>query len=341
MAAVTRAAPRRRRAVVAAVAALGLMVTGCVAPVNPQADDVIRIGVVAPSSSHDSSFTDSMARALDFLSERYGHETELTDNTPIVSEAAVAIRGYALDGYDLVVAHGSQYTGIVREIAPDFPDTSFALGTSPVVLEGLDNVFTYTAEAAEGGCIAGAIAGLLTQTNIIGAVLPHEVGDALAWASGFTAGVERTNPDATVRVRYTGSFTDTRIAAEYAASQIGNGADVLTGSSQIVAGAVGTAAEREVPWLGNQSNQTALAPEVVVVSQVYRWEVLLQEMVALVGVGILGSSEVLPANISRGGLELEFNPDYALDAEVRQVADDLVRLVRTGEGSCVDDGGDV
>lgn len=331
---------RRAARFVVATAAVALAASACVAPVDPQADDVIRIGVVAPSSSHDSSFTDSMARALKFLTERYGHETELTDNTPIVSEAAVALRGYALDGYDLVVAHGSQYTGIVREIAPDFPGTSFALGTSPVVLEGLNNVFTYTAEAAEGGCVAGAIAGLLTETNVIGAVLPHEVGDALAWADGFTAGVRRTNADATVRVRYTGSFTDTRIAAELAASQIGNGADVLTGSSQIVAGAVGTAAEHEVPWLGNQSNQTTLAPEVVVVSQVYRWEVLLQEMVALVQVGVLGSDEVLPANISRGGLELEFNPGYTLDSQVRRVADDLIRLVRTGEGSCVNGEGD-
>lgn len=330
----------RRSRLLVVSAALSLLAAACVSPVNPQADDVIRIGVVAPSSSHDSSFTDSMARALAYLTERYGHETELTDNTPIVSEAAVAIRGYALDGYDLVVAHGSQYTGIVREIAPDFPDTSFALGTSPVVLEGIDNVFTYTAEAAEGGCIAGAMAGLLTEKNIIGAVLPHEVGDALAWANGFTVGVQRTNPDATVRIRYTGSFTDTRIAADYAASQISNDADVLTGSSQIVAGAVGTAAEHDVPWLGNQSNQTALAPEVVVVSQVYRWEVLLQEMVALVAAGVLGSDEVLPANISRGGLELEFNPDYPLDADIRQVADDLIRLVRTGEGSCVDGEGD-
>ncbi len=48
----------------------------------------------------------------------------------VVDDAAAAIRDYASQGYNLIIAHGSQYGSSVQEIAPDFPDTSFAWGTT-------------------------------------------------------------------------------------------------------------------------------------------------------------------------------------------------------------------
>ena len=50
-----------------------------------------------------------------------------------------AIRDYASQGFDLVIAHGSQYGAGVEEIAKDFPAVSFAWGTD-VNTFGLPNV---------------------------------------------------------------------------------------------------------------------------------------------------------------------------------------------------------
>ena len=84
-----------------------------------------------------------------------------------------------------------------------------------------------------------------------------------------------TNPDVQVNVNYIGSFSDTALAAEAATTHIAAGADVMTGTAQMVVGAIGQAQESNVLWFGTQSNQTSLAPSIVVASQVYHWEVVL------------------------------------------------------------------
>src|SRR5215212_2052182 len=89
-----------------------------------------------------------------------------------VTAAADAMRGYAEDGYDLVIAHGTQYGTSLFELAPDYPDTSFAYGTSSDagVDQGLTNVFAYDVRAQQGGYINGVMAALLTESNTIGVV---------------------------------------------------------------------------------------------------------------------------------------------------------------------------
>ena len=57
-------------------------------------------------------------------------EIAYTENMWNVTDAAAAIRDYADNGYNLVIAHGTQYGTSLFEIAPDFPETSFAWGTA-------------------------------------------------------------------------------------------------------------------------------------------------------------------------------------------------------------------
>ena len=87
----------------------------------------IRIALVAPSASNDLAFTQSMVDALAAVGENRSIEVDVTDGTFIVEDAAAAVRGYAEDGYDLVIAHGSQYGGPLAEIAPGYPDVSYHL----------------------------------------------------------------------------------------------------------------------------------------------------------------------------------------------------------------------
>ncbi len=141
---------------------------------------------------------------------------------------------------------------------------------------------------------------------------------------GFQAGVAATNPDIQVNVNYIGSFSDMALASEAANTHVSAGADVLTGTAQMVVGAIGVAEENNVLWFGTQSNQTSLAPSIVVASQVYHWEVVLNEMI-----------EPDPEwhawwpsftiNLENGGEVIEYNPDYTVPAEVQTLADDTVQ----------------
>jgi len=291
-------------------------------------DGPVRIGIVAPSASNDLAFTQSIVDSVNRVGEERDIEVQITDGTFVVEDAAAAIRGYADDGVDLVIAHGSQFGGPLEEIAPDFPDTTFAWGTA-VDTFGLDNVFAYTVRADEGGYVNGVMAAQLTESNTIGVVGPVEVGDAKLYVDGFSAGVAAVNPDASVDVNYIESFSDVALASEAANAFVENGADVLTGTAQMVVGATGVANDAGIPWFGTQSDQTALGEDIVVASQEYHWEVVLNDVLDAMSGGAAGG-ETFTLTFENGGLVMVFNDGFELSADARASADEAIAGLTDG-----------
>ena len=114
----------------------------------------MKVAIVAPSASNDLAFTQSIVDAVNTLKDEYELEIAITDGTFVVDDAAAAIRDYAKQGFDIVIAHGSQYGGSLKEIAPDFPETAFTWGTSADTF-GLPNVSSYEAKSDQGGYVMG------------------------------------------------------------------------------------------------------------------------------------------------------------------------------------------
>lgn len=280
-------------------------------------DEPFRVAAVSPSATNDLAFSQSMFDALTLIQEEMGEDAfEFTfiEGQFNVDDAAATIRDWAASGeYDLIIAHGSQYGAALEEIAPEFPEIAFAWGTD-VNTFGLDNVSAYEAASQEGGYINGFVAGGLTQTDVIGVIGPIEVGDAKLYVDGFKAGVaafaEEEGKEITVNVNYIQSFSDVALAAEAAETHISNDADILSGTAQMVVGAIGVAQERgDVYWFGTQSSQTEFGGEIVVMNQIYHWEVVLNEIIANIGEGKLGG-ESYKITLENGGLEMEINPDF-------------------------------
>src|SRR6266508_4762885 len=294
---------------------------------TPQGEP-LRIAVVAPSAPNDLAFTQSMVDALNSLKGDRNLEVAVSDSLFVVEDAAAAIRDYANDGYDLVIAHGSQYSGSVQEIAPDFPDVSFAWGTAGDTF-GLPNVFAYEAASDQGGYVMGVMAAALSESGKIGVIGPIEVGDAKLYVDGFVNGAKAENSSVDVTVNYTQSFSDVALASEAANSFIRAGADVLTGTAQMVVGAIGVASEEGVPWFGTQSNQTSLAPEIVVANQVYHWEVVLTQILDKIEGGTLGG-ESYRIELANDGEVIEYNDAYDLPDDVRAKGDDAVAGIIDG-----------
>ncbi len=297
-----------------------------------QAQDTFRVAVVMPSATNDLAFSQSMYDALLFIQDEMGgdnFEFVFQDGTFVVDDAAVAMREWALEGYDMVIAHGSQYGAIVEELAPEFPDVSFAWGTD-VDTFGMDNVFAYEAASDQGGFVNGVLAATLTNNEVLGVVGPIEVGDAKLYVDGFKAGAEWVNDEIEVNINYIQSFSDVALAAEAAEAHIANDADVLTGSAQMVVGAVGVASDRGgVLWFGTQANQTSLAPDIVVASQVYHWEVLLADMIEKVQDGELGG-EAYTLTLGNGGLVIEFNEAFELSEYQMFLAESVINGIIDG-----------
>ena len=281
----------------------------------------LRAAVVTPSAENDLAFSQSIVDALHRM-EAAGllSEVAVSPGLFVVEDAGLALRDYAEDGYDLVIAHGSQYGGLLEAIAPDFPDTAFAWGTS-VETFGQPNISAYTTSSDEGAYVMGLMAAKLAGDSPVGIIGPIEVGDAKLYVDGFRAGVEAGG--GTANSVYTDSFGDVQLAAEAARSFIDNGHAVLTGTAQMTVGAIGVARENGIPWFGTQSNQTTVGPEIVVANQVYRWDVVLDDLVADIQAGTYGGSSY-EINFANGGLVIEYNDAYDLPADVRAIGDAAV-----------------
>ncbi len=300
-------------------------------------DDVFRVAVVAPSATNDLAFSQSMYDALLRVQGEMGEDAfqfDFTEGIFVVDDAAVALRDWAASGeYDLIIAHGSQYGSILEELAPEFPEVSFAWGTDNNTF-GLDNVYAYTAAAEEGGYVNGAVAATLSESGVLGVVGPIEVGDAKLYIDGFVAGAIATDPEATVNVTYIGSFGDVPLATEAANAHVQNGADVLTGSAQMVVGAIGVAQENEALWFGTQSSQADLAAEAGVSFQVYHWEVVLNDIIANIEEGVLGG-ESYTLTLENGGLTVDISESTGLDEEtvtaISAQIDELITGIIAGD----------
>lgn len=321
------------RLLLVAVVLTALLASACGGATPTPEAKPFRVAVVMPSATTDMAFSQSMFSALKAVQTEMGGESALeiaySEGMFNVPDAAAAIRDYASKGYDLVIAHGSQYGSSVQEIAPDFPTTSFAWGTD-VNTFGMPNVFAYTAAAEEGGYVNGVLAAKLTKSKQIGVTGPVEVGDAKTYIDGFVQGVAATDASVQVNKTWTGSFSDVALMTEAAKTHIAAGADVLTGSSQSVVGSIGAAKEAgNVLWFGTQQDQASLATDLVVSSQVYDWSGILKDMIAKHKSGTLGG-ETYTLHLSNDGLKIAFNPAFNVPADAKAAAESAIAGIKDG-----------
>jgi len=289
----------------------------------------LKVALIAPSAHNDLAFTQSMHHALLNLQKKYGFELSISENQFVVANAANILRQYASQGYDLVIAHGSQYGGTIEQLAPQFPKTSFAWGTAGTTY-GQPNVYAYEAKSQEGGYINGYLASLMSKTKVIGVIGPIAVGDAKLYVDGFVAGAKAQSRKTVVNVAYTGSFSDPSLMSKQASVFVAQKADVLTGSSQSVVGAINVARENNLKWFGTQWTQASLAPSNVIATQMYDWMPILNQIVTRVQNGKLGGVSY-KISLKNGGEKIQFNKAAKTSKEIQAKAKKVIDGIVSGK----------
>jgi basic membrane lipoprotein Med (substrate-binding protein (PBP1-ABC) superfamily) len=288
----------------------------------------LKVALIEPSLRNDLAFSQSMYEAVESLAGPMHLTISVSDNLFNVTDAGNAMRQYAAEGYNLIIAHGSQYGGTVQELAPQFPKTSFAWGTAGVTY-GLKNVFAYQANSQEGGYVQGYMAAMMSKSKVLGVIGPIDVGDAHLYVVGFKAGALAADRTATVRTSFTGSFSDDTLMETAAKAYVSEHADALTGSSQSVVGAIAVAKQDNVAWFGTQWDQATLAPSQVVSSQVYDWTGVLKQIITAIRGGVLGGA-TYTITLGNGGEKIVYNPSYPLPASVKAAANKVISQIISG-----------
>ena len=312
--------------VLAMILALSLLVAGCggaekkpEAPKKAEAPKTqkLKIALVLPSTVDDMAWAQSMYEALKKMQSQSkdGIELAVSERMGKPVDAGAAIRQYATQGFDIIIAHGAQYQSVVKEIAPEFPKITFAYGTG---FQSGPNIFAYDPQAQEGAYVMGLLAAKMSKSKIVGIVGPVEAGDAIKYNKGFMMGVAAAGGDVKTRIAYTGSFNEIVKAGEIAKTHMDAGADFLTGSSQQAVGAIKAVAGKPgTYWLSTDMDQSMVAPDSVLASQVYNWEKVLTKILDLRKKGTVGGQH-LTLSFADGMLELKYNPK--LEGKIPQEA---------------------
>jgi basic membrane protein A len=183
-----------------------------------------------------------------------------------------ALRRLAETGANPIVMTGFAFGDVLNAVAPDYPNTRFAIVDMVVDQPNVRSV-VFTEE--QGSYLVGVMAALATRTATVGFIGGMDIPLIRKFGCGYVQGVKATNPAADVIQNMTGTtptaWNDPVKGAELAQSQISQGADVIyaaAGGTGI--GVLQAAADGDILSIGVDSNQNHLQPGSVLTSMLKR-----------------------------------------------------------------------
>ncbi|TCI48762.1 BMP family ABC transporter substrate-binding protein [Exiguobacterium sp. SH3S2] len=211
----------------------------------------------------DQSFSDAAMRGMGQLREAGDwfvdyRELDETETYKAGFEQLVE------DGHDVIVGLGFASQTDLETVASKHPDQQFALVDA---VSTLPNVISVTFEETEGSALAGAVAGLETESDKIGFIGGVDNELIQKFETGFELGAKSVNEDVEMIVDYANDFASPEIGRKLAEKQIAAGADVLYAAAGLTGvGVLETAERNGIKAIGVDSDQSMIAPDAVITS---------------------------------------------------------------------------
>jgi basic membrane protein A len=216
-----------------------------------------------------------------------------------------ALREYAEGGAQLILGESYAVENEAREVAADYPETAFLMGSSGEPAG--DNFGTFGTYNHEAAYLAGMLAGSMSETGKFGSVGGYPIPEVNLLINAFRAGVLETRSDATFSNAFIGAWFDPAKAKEAAIAQIDAGADILFGER---IGTADGAAERGAKAIGSLTDYTSRYPETVFANAVWNFGPTVEAVVADIQSGTpVGRSYTEYSFMRHGGNELVFVPE--------------------------------
>ena len=311
-------------------------------------EDPTRIALLLPYIG-DQSYFDVTARGLDLVNEEYGDavQTQLIEMGTDAAGWEAANRQAAAEGYDIIISGNFQYENAMLTVAADYPDIKFLnFDYSDPEANKKDNVYAVTYASNEVGYLAGIVAGVKSQSGIVGAIGGMDNDGIRQFLAGFMQGAHDANPDIKCITGFVGNFQDTGVAKELATNMINEGADVLyhaaggagNGMFEAVAAADGVwAIGVDTDQYESLSEQPDLA-KTILTSSVKNCDVAIKNSIEkmLDGTAPYGQQEIL--TYADGGVGLAENDYYKENMTEEELAkvNELADKVKSGETKVVD-----
>ncbi|RVT87124.1 BMP family ABC transporter substrate-binding protein [Rhodobacteraceae bacterium CCMM004] len=219
----------------------------------------------------DKSFNESAFNgAQRWVEETGGNymETELQSE----AQREQTMRRMAERGANPIVVLGFANASTLEKVAPDYPETSFAIVDMVV---DQPNVQSIVFSEHEGSYLVGMMAAMASESGTVSFIGGMDVPLIRKFACGYAQGAKAANPDIEVIANMTGTtpaaWNDPVKGGELTRAQISQGSDVVyAAAGGTGVGVLQTAADEGILAIGVDSNQNYLHPGSVLTSMTKR-----------------------------------------------------------------------
>lgn len=205
-------------------------VVGCNGSKEPAIKD-LKVALALTGAINDGGWNQRGYEALIAINAKYGAETAYNENTQ-PAQYNLVIRNYAKDGYNIIVANGTQFTDAVKEVASEYPDITFIVTSSDrtAKIGNGSNIAGVIGDGVEQGFLQGVAAAYLAKeigATKVGGIGGTEIPAFKTTIEGFVLGANYVDKTIGVMTAFTGSLDDANKMKEQAITFIQQGAGVV------------------------------------------------------------------------------------------------------------------
>ena len=243
-----------------------------------------------------------------------------------------ALRQLAEEGANPIVMTGFAFGDVLNTVAPDYPDTKFAIIDMVVDQPNVKSV-VFTED--QGSYLVGMMAGLASKSNVVGFIGGMDIPLIRRFGCGYAQGVKAVKPDATVILNMTGTdgsaWNNPVKGAEIAKSQQSQGADVIyAAAGGTGVGVLQAAADMGILSIGVDSNQNYLHPGSVLTSMLKRVDNAVYDAFKE-GADLAPGINVMDLKSGGVGYAMDENNAALVSAEMQATVDAAAEKIKSGE----------
>lgn len=289
----------------------------------------------------DKAFNDLAYAGLERARKELGLDFVYVEPGGEGGDREAALRQMADDpDIGLVIGVGLLFSEDITRLAAEYPGKHFA-SVDYLPEEGVAipaNLSGMVFEEKKGSFLAGALAGLSTETNTVGFIGGMDSAIIRKFEEGFRRGVLFVNPEATVISGFIGmtgsAFANPAKGRELALGQYGRGADIIyqaAGASGL--GVIEAARETSNKVIFTDSNPETLADPRVLASMTKAVDLAVFRLVSDLSEGRFEGGRAVPYGLSDRYTDLVFSDASraAVPASVMNRLESLRTQILSGE----------
>lgn len=277
--------------------------------------DALNVALVVAGGLGDRSFYDSSNEGLEKAVAELGVKGKVLEckqdpslfNDQLIQASEIS---------DVIVVVGFEFYDVIQEVAVEFPEKSYIYIDN--VIEGIDNITCIDYMENEGSFLAGAVAAMLTTTEMdgmnadkkIGMVGGMDIPVIRNFQVGYEAGAKYIDSEMTVETIFAGDFEDPAKGKESALALYAKGVDVVFQVAGKTGEGVFEAAKDNGQYaLGVDSDQRYIAPDNIVASMVKGVGLSIYESIERIQAGTFEKGSVYKYGIKEKGVDVSYGAE--------------------------------